>query len=90
MHVYALYGLGMRTTIELSDRIRAELLRVAARRGLKGFSQIVEEAISQYLSTLKRKDRDLKKALKFKGSLSSSEADEILRSASELRSKWRI
>ena len=90
MHVHALYGLGMRTTIELSDRIRAELLRVAARRGLKGFSQIVEEAISQYLSTLKRKDRDLKKALKFKGSLSSSEADEILRSASELRSKWRI
>ncbi|MCH7921306.1 MAG: ribbon-helix-helix protein, CopG family [Planctomycetes bacterium] len=37
----------MRTTIEMSDHLRAELLQLAAKRGLKGFSQIVEEAISQ-------------------------------------------
>ena len=79
----------MRTTIEISDHLRAELLRLAAKRGLKGFSQIVEEALSHYLSTLKNKDRDIKKALKLKGSLSEKEADEILHSVADLRAKWR-
>lgn len=80
----------MRTTIEMSDHLRAELLQLAAKRGLKGFSQIVEEAISQYLSTLKRKDRDLKKASKLRGTLSRKEAGEILTSVADLRAKWRM
>ena len=79
----------MRTTIEISDHLRAELLRLAAQRGLKGFSQIVEEALSQYLASLKNKDRDIKKALRLKGSLSEKEADEILNSVTELRARWR-
>ena len=80
----------MRTTIEMYDHLRAELLQLAAKRGLKGFSQIVEEAISQYLSTLKRKDRDLKKASKLRGTLSRKEAGEILTSVADLRAKWRM
>ncbi len=42
----------MRTTIELSERHRAALLRLAAERGDKGFSRLVGEAVEAYLSNL--------------------------------------
>ena len=39
----------MRTTIEIRDEHRAKLLEMAARRGEKGFSSIVSEAIELIL-----------------------------------------
>lgn len=39
----------MRTTIELSDRTYALLRAKAAERGMRGFSALVEEALSAYL-----------------------------------------
>jgi hypothetical protein len=35
----------MRTTIEMKDEHRAALLEMAAQRGLKGFSVLVEDAV---------------------------------------------
>lgn len=40
----------MRTTIELPDEQRAKLLELAARRGEKGFSKLVQEAVAEYLA----------------------------------------
>ena len=40
----------MRTTIELTDEQRAALLAKAARRGMRGYSQLVQEALARYLS----------------------------------------
>lgn len=40
----------MRTTIELSDEHRSRLVELAARRGEKGFSPIVEEALDLYFA----------------------------------------
>ena len=49
MHVHGTHDLLMRTTIELSDEHRARLLELAARRGEKGFSSIVEEALARFV-----------------------------------------
>ena len=46
----------MRTTVELKDKHRAKLLELAARRGQKGFSDLLAEAIDVYLETLSRED----------------------------------
>ena len=40
----------MRTTVELSDEQRAALLSLAAKRGLRGYSMLVQEALAQYLN----------------------------------------
>lgn len=39
----------MRTTIELSDAQRSDLLALAGRRGLRGYSLLIQEALAQYL-----------------------------------------
>ena len=39
----------MRTTVEIPDQLRARLLALAARRGEKGYSRLVEEAIARYV-----------------------------------------
>ena len=43
-----MYDAAMRTTIEMDDKHRAALLELAARRGEKGFSALVGEAIDAY------------------------------------------
>lgn len=40
----------MRTTIEISDDTLRKLRELAARRGEKGYSRIVEEALGEYLA----------------------------------------
>ena len=39
----------MRTTVEIRDDQRAKLLEIAARRGEKGFSRVVQEALDLFL-----------------------------------------
>jgi metal-responsive CopG/Arc/MetJ family transcriptional regulator len=41
----------VRTTVELTDRQRAALRKLAAERGEKGFSRLVQEAIEHYLES---------------------------------------
>ena len=50
MHMHVRHVFGMRTTVELSDRVRAKLLELAARRGDRGFSALVEEAVERYVA----------------------------------------
>ncbi len=39
----------MRTTIELTDEQRAALMALAGKRRLRGYSPLVQEALTQYL-----------------------------------------
>jgi hypothetical protein len=39
----------MRTTIELTDDQRAKLLALAAKRRLRGYSALIQEALERYL-----------------------------------------
>ena len=45
----------MRTTIELKPEHRAALLELAARRGEKGFSSLIADAIEAYLAGAERR-----------------------------------
>ena len=79
----------MRTTIELSEEQRAELLRLAAKRGLKGFSTLVQEALDEYLRQESKKLHLIDQALKLQGVLQGEDADEFEQRAQAIRSHWR-
>lgn len=79
----------MRTTVEITEDQRAELLRLAARRGLKGFSGLIQEALDHYLSQQGRRDGAIEAALALKGSLTDREADDLAERVSKIRETWR-
>ncbi len=79
----------MRTTVEIKDEYRARLLEMAARRGEKGFSRIVNEAIELFLKQYRADEGRLKKALQLRGSLSRSEAELIRKETEAVRKFWR-
>jgi predicted CopG family antitoxin len=79
----------MRTTIELKDEHRAKLLELAARRGEKGFSDVLAEAIETYLDALSRDEENRKAALRLQGSLGKAEAEELRQATRSLRESWR-
>jgi hypothetical protein len=81
--------LSMRTTIELTDEQRSELLRLAAKRHLKGFSQIVQEAVNEYLLHQGGKAEAIDAALSLEGWLDSKAADRFEERALSLRESWR-
>jgi len=79
----------MRTTIELTDFQRAELLRLSAARGLKGFSTLVQEAVDLYLAEQRRRDDLVRAALDLEGALRADDAEELRRTAAGLRESAR-
>lgn len=79
----------MRTTIELSDELRARLLALAARRGEKGFSSLVETAVERYLEDDERRQSRIRDAVSAIGSLDDDEADGLRKSVETVRSTWR-
>src|SRR3989442_103222 len=61
----------MRTTIEMKPEHRAKLLELAARRGAKGFSQLVTEALDAYLRVEVDREAQRKRTARLKGALPS-------------------
>ena len=79
----------MRTTVEIPDVQRARLLELAARRGEKGFSRLVQEAVDRLLAEDDSREVRTKAALALEGSMGAKEADELLASVVRIRSTWR-
>ncbi len=79
----------MRTTVEIPDQLRAALLAISAKRGLRGFSKIIEEALEQYVQSMASRDRDLAGLLKLKGTWSDEEAQDARKSIQEVRRNWK-
>ena len=79
----------MRTTIELPNTLRARLLELAARRGEKGFSGIVREAIESYLYGLDARETARRRAAESLGSLTEDEGMRLEEAARRLRERWR-
>lgn len=79
----------MRTTVELRDDLRAKLLEVAALRGEKGFSNLVNESVEVYLRQLEEREVARRRALAARGSLDEEETSMLRRSVEALRSSWR-
>lgn len=89
MHVHASYPSAMRTTVELSDEIRARLLEMAARRGERGFSALVEEAVARYLEDEERRRQRVEDARSVIGAMAEEDAGELEASVKGLRERWR-
>jgi predicted transcriptional regulator len=79
----------MRTTIEIRDDLRGALLELAAKRGEKGFSRLVGEAIEAYLEAEHQRQAHRRKALRTQGTLSDDEAADLRRQIAEIREVWR-
>lgn len=79
----------MRTTIEIPDEQRAKLLKLAAERGEKGFSRLIQEALERYLDEAEEREQRIQAALSTLGSLSLEEAEELEESVRRLRGSWR-
>jgi metal-responsive CopG/Arc/MetJ family transcriptional regulator len=80
----------VRTTIELSNEKRARLLAIAARRGLRGYSQLIDEALDLYLAREEeRKTEELKEILSLAGTLTDSEAAAVKKRIEEVWRKWQ-
>ena len=79
----------MRTTIELKDEHRARLLEIAARRGAKGFSALIEEAVELYLEVADAGEARRKAALALRGRLGARDANGLRAAAAALRESWR-
>jgi metal-responsive CopG/Arc/MetJ family transcriptional regulator len=79
----------MRTTIELPDEQRAKLLELAARRGEKGFSKFVQEAVAGYLADAAQDEGRIESALAVLGALGDEGADALEKSVRISRSHWR-
>jgi Arc/MetJ family transcription regulator len=79
----------MRTTIEITPEHRAKLLELAARRGAKGFSQLVGEALEAYLRAEADREAQRKQAVRLKGALPAREAQALRDAAAALRKSWR-
>jgi Arc/MetJ family transcription regulator len=84
-----MYTKPMRTTIEMRDEHRAALLQLAARRGLKGFSGLVEDAITGYLRAEAAREERRRAASRLKGALTKSEARAFHDRTAALRDAWR-
>jgi predicted DNA-binding protein len=79
----------MRTTIEMQDEHRAKLLELAAKRGEKGFSRLVGEAIEAYLNALSEDKEKRQRALAMRAFLGEEDLEELRDRVSEIRKEWR-
>lgn len=88
MHVHVIIN-PMRTTVEMKPEHRSALLALAARRGEKGFSSVLAEAIEEYLDEEKTRVQRRKELLSLAGSLSADEAKALRNTTTSLRENWR-
>jgi hypothetical protein len=79
----------MRTTVEITEAQRAELLKIAGSRGEKGFSAVVRDAVDLYLKTHASRKDAVRAALGVRGALAGTEGDSLEAEASAIRRNWR-
>ncbi len=79
----------MRTTVKIKPEHRSALLALATRRGEKGFSGVLGEAIESFLNAEAEREKRRRTLLSLEGSLSEKEGDDARRIAAELRENWR-
>lgn len=81
----------MRTTIELSNDRRSALHALAAQRGLRGYSKLVQEAVDLYIQQeVSARGGNLKNLLKMRGSWSKADVRKFQKNLREIRRIWKI
>jgi len=75
----------VRTTVELSDDHRSVLHFLAAQRGLRGYSKLIQEAIDFYIKEKTGKKSDIKRLLKMRGTWGKEETKKFRKRVGEIR-----
>lgn len=79
----------MRTTVELTQEQRARLLELAARRGEKGFSKLVQEAVDAYLEVYGSQSERTRAAQAVLGTFNSAASNSLEEAFRQSRDNWR-
>ncbi len=87
--MYLCQNIVMRTTIEMKAEHRSALLALASRRGQKGFSAVLGEAIEYYLEGELDREKRRQAIRSLAGCLSKEDATELRRTVQEVRESWR-
>ena len=82
-------GFGVRTTIEISDKHRSVLLSLAAEKGLRGYSRIIEDALDYYIANYGRISDTKQKILNMKNAWSANETEETKARLNTFRANWK-
>jgi hypothetical protein len=77
----------MRTTVEITSDQHEALNVLAKRRGLRGFSQLVQEALDVYLQGLG--DSETKLLLSLEGTIDEEQEFELRSRIQDARIVWR-
>lgn len=79
----------MRTMIDISIEHRTRLTALAARRGERGLSALIAEALSQYLARVDDHDPVRERALATRGSLCADDEAALRDAVASIRQSWR-
>lgn len=80
----------MRTTLELDDELRARLVELAAERGEKGYSSLVNEALREYLAREEQRQNMLDDVLSLRGSLDEAQAEQLRERVESAWGNWDL
>ena len=79
----------MRTTIELSNDRRSSLHSLAAQRGLRGYSKLIEEAVDLYIHEKTTSKSKVEHLLKMRGTWNKEDARNFKKKLREIRRTWK-
>ncbi len=80
----------MRTTVELSEPVYQRLKSVAVDRGIRGFSPIVEEALSEYFQSARQRSRRAEAIAAGRGAWSEMDLEEWEREREQAWATWPL
>jgi hypothetical protein len=80
----------MRTTIDLSNDHRSSLHSLAARRGLRGYSKLIQEAVDLYIQEMTASEGNAKHLLKMRGTWDKEDTRKFRKKLREIRRNWKI
>ncbi len=81
----------MRTTIEIDDRKLRMLRELAARRGEKGYSRLIDEALEVFLAAhlVESSEERWNRLRELEGAWGEEEAERVRERIGESRARWR-
>jgi len=83
------YDLEVRTTAKIKPEHRSALMAIATRRGQKGISCVLGEAIENFLQGEAEREKRRRTLLSLAGILSKKDGKELRRTITECRGTWR-
>lgn len=78
----------MRATVELPDHLRAAVMAVAARKGYRGYSRVIVEALEFYLEEKEARESGLQDLLDLRGTWSRRDAADTRKRIDSARANW--